>query len=482
MLRNKYLCLLNKDVIDNVKYLCHHPHKKGGDKSFSNKDYSGCLIRFAIYFFCTTKRVMLVDFLAVHSHYKRGLNMKNKLIILPLLATVGLMSACGGGGSALTTAPAATTGATMAGSVTKGAVNGATVNILGSDGITVIVSNILTDQNGNWNATLPVGSTGIMFVQASGGSYVNEANGATVTLQSLTTAFDSVTTTSVAVTPITSAMTMAAQADAQSTGTPLSTALTTAVNSYKVAFGLNPLTTLPPSPAQLATASPTELDYAAILGGYSQIATDAFTVASVGDPTVTLSAMVNSLIFDLAADGIIDGIGPNGSSLTIGNATNVAASLPGGGGATALMSAVGRYINGANVPAQLAGRPAPVLASLAPAPAPVPAPAPAPAPVPVPVPVPAPAAGTLTITVTASGFVTPATTITGVVKPTTQAQFCADPQVNAALKSQAQAGATLTINSCTFSPTTGLGDMAATLTLTTPIAITTSYSASYKYQ
>jgi hypothetical protein len=86
---------------------------------------------------------------------------------------------------------------------------------------------------------------------------------------------------------------------------------------------------------------------------------------------------------------------------------------------------------------------------------------------------------TLTITVSASGVAVPAVTINNVPKPADQTGFCSDTQVQAALQNAAGLGATLTINSCSFDGTTG--SIAATVSITTPIAMNIPYTVSYVY-
>ena len=90
---------------------------------------------------------------------------------------------------------------------------------------------------------------------------------------------------------------------------------------------------------------------------------------------------------------------------------------------------------------------------------------------------------TLKLEVKASGVAGPAITLTNMPKPATQAEFCGfvnDPSSNMSLN-QAVNGASgkLTINSCSFNGT--VGQVSATLAITSPISMTVPYSVTYTY-
>jgi len=88
--------------------------------------------------------------------------------------------------------------------------------------------------------------------------------------------------------------------------------------------------------------------------------------------------------------------------------------------------------------------------------------------------------GTLIVSVKAAGVAIPDVVINNVPKPTGQQDFCADLQSDPAFTQISEAGGgKLTINNCSFSGNTGTID--ATLTITTPVALTVPYSVTYKY-
>ena len=96
-------------------------------------------------------------------------------------ASILLVSACGGGGGASTALAGVGSGGTgfAGGTVTKGPVNGATVTAYRVTGgnLGAMVGTTATDANGNFN--MNIGSySGAMVLQASGGSYKDEATGA----------------------------------------------------------------------------------------------------------------------------------------------------------------------------------------------------------------------------------------------------------------------------------------------------------------
>lgn len=86
---------------------------------------------------------------------------------------------------------------------------------------------------------------------------------------------------------------------------------------------------------------------------------------------------------------------------------------------------------------------------------------------------------TLLVTVNAMGMTTQVT-FDNVPKPNSEEAFCSDSYVNQAINDAAAAGGQLTINSCTFDGTHG--QISATLTITSPVAMTVPYTVDYLYQ
>src|SRR5512143_4000936 len=140
-------------------------------------------------------------------------------VILAFTLLIGLMSllfGCGGGGSNATTpgGNGGTAGANgiVSGTAVKGPISGGTVTAFAITNGTMgmQLASGTTDSQGNYN--IPIGDyTGPVMLQMSGGTYVDEATGATVAMApgdvmtAVMTALSSNTTvTGVQITPLTS--------------------------------------------------------------------------------------------------------------------------------------------------------------------------------------------------------------------------------------------------------------------------------------
>ncbi len=90
---------------------------------------------------------------------------------------------------------------------------------------------------------------------------------------------------------------------------------------------------------------------------------------------------------------------------------------------------------------------------------------------------------TLVLNVNAGGVAAPPVTITNVPKPANQSEFCREitnPSSGIGLTQAVPGGAgRLTINSCAFSGNTG--SVSATLSITSPVAMTVPYTVTYTY-
>ncbi|NVO06973.1 MAG: hypothetical protein HXX19_14080, partial [Rhodoferax sp.] len=86
--------------------------------------------------------------------------------------------------------------------------------------------------------------------------------------------------------------------------------------------------------------------------------------------------------------------------------------------------------------------------------------------------------GTLTIETTVVGTST-TIVVNGVTKPSTQTEFCSFAQNDSSTTALKANGGSLTINSCTFSGS--VGNISATLAITSPVAFSTSYTIKYTY-
>lgn len=83
---------------------------------------------------------------------------------------------------------------------------------------------------------------------------------------------------------------------------------------------------------------------------------------------------------------------------------------------------------------------------------------------------------TLTVTVSAAGVTGPATVVNNVTAPSSQAEFCGATEYQSYF---ATTGGTLTINSCSFSGSTGT--INATVNITSPYSMSIPYIANYEW-
>ncbi len=270
-----------------------------------------------------------------------------------LLLTLGLTVGCGGGGGGgggTTTPP---TGVSISGSVTKGAIGNAEINIysLNSDGSrgSRVAGPFTSDSTGRWSGRVPSSAVGPFEVVATGGSYTDEATGSVVSLaigEELSSMVQNNpgTPISAAVTPYSHALTRSAMHMVQSGGVALGDAVGQVISNATNTFGFDPTTTVPPDPNNVpANASDAERRYAALLGGISRLGDDAITNHA------TTAASRLELALALAqdmADGVLDGLGIDGNPITLFSSTGGNINLPAldNGGLGALITQTNSFI------------------------------------------------------------------------------------------------------------------------------------------
>lgn len=171
--------------------------------------------------------------------------------LMMTLATAAALTACGGGDDAV--APSANASTTFSGAIVKGPVNGASVcaYAVAAKARGARLGNCATtDANGNYTLSVPV-ATGAVWLEATGGSYLDEATAAVVALAagSALTALAEANGASVSayVTPLT---TLALNAALASNATALdaaafSQAVVALLNALGIAAGLDILHNAP---------------------------------------------------------------------------------------------------------------------------------------------------------------------------------------------------------------------------------------------
>ena len=334
------------------------------------------------------------------------------LLSLTAVSAAALMVACGGGSSA----PAAPT-TTISGSAVKGPVNGATVTV--KDAATgAVLGTTTTGAGGTYS--LSVAFSGDVIVEVSGGTYTDEATGASTPLSTpmkVVLAANGGTVTGV-VTPLT---TMAFNSAFPSGTKPTSAGFKTVASTLATQFKLTGV--------DLATSVPTvsgSLDaYGKVLAGISRylkdnsVALSSLTAAALSNAQWTTFSGTFASAYNAANPGTPITYSFDGSKFVI----STGASGAGGAGA----------------------------------------------------------AGSLTVAATVSG-VTTQFNIAGASKPASQTDFCGaltNASSATSLNNALGAVGTFTVNSCTFNGT--VGNVGATLAITSPFALILPYTIVYTY-
>jgi len=245
---------------------------------------------------------------------------------MSVIASLLLLTGCGGGGGSTTaasTTPAV--GVLVSGSVVKGPVHHAKVDVytFAADGTqgTLITGGVLTDAYGAWSARLPLGVTGPFMVVATGGSYVDEYTGVTMSQGAATLrGIMDANATTAALTPISDAAVATIQKMiVDGYASSVTVALPQVRTNYTKSFGFDPLSVTPPAPQLLTNPKTTaaQKQYAAILGGISKLANDVYTQLTAAGNAPTRAAIDAQMVADFAADGLFDGYGANAQPLTV---------------------------------------------------------------------------------------------------------------------------------------------------------------------
>ncbi|ERP90120.1 hypothetical protein Q670_14575 [Alcanivorax sp. P2S70] len=239
--------------------------------------------------------------------------MKGTFRIASLAMAIAIAGCGGGGGSSGDASSTPSAKSSVDGAVTKGPVAGATLYLYSMDATgnktgDAVAGPITTAADGSWSVTIPDSVARPLLIEASGGTYEDEATGATVNAGSLNSFLPAGAETA-AVTPVSELLVRAARehlaANAEAT-------LDDGVNAGRdvlddvLGVSFDPLTTVPATSGDDAAAK----QYAAVLGGLS---TQANTLSGSTDPFETVIALIED-----ASDGVVDGK-KDGSNITIGD-------------------------------------------------------------------------------------------------------------------------------------------------------------------
>ncbi|WP_242354276.1 carboxypeptidase-like regulatory domain-containing protein [Anaeromyxobacter sp. SG64] len=253
-----------------------------------------------------------------------------------------LLAACGGGGD---TGGPGTSGATLSGTVVKGPVGGAAVTAFAvANGTKAAqLGTAATDAQGRFTMTL--GShTGPVMIEAIGGTYTDEATGATMTMQAgsvmtaVMPAVDAGAAADVQVTPLTSM----AQARAQSMPGGMTAANVGTANSelggyFSVGDLLHTMPMNPLVQGSGAAATQEMKNYGMTIAAMSQYA------AMIG-MTTSSSGVVTAMMRD-ASDGVMNGMSGSTAVSMSGMGGMMGGSLAPSAGTADLADAMSRFVS-----------------------------------------------------------------------------------------------------------------------------------------
>ena len=267
--------------------------------------------------------------------------MKTRIAALAALALSSvLMFACGGGGGGTTTTPA---DGTVSGKVVEGPVSGANVAAYAITNGTMgaQVGGGTTDSTGNF--TISIGNyTGPMMLQATGGTYTDEATGTTMTMQAgdvmacaIPTVAAGANTSGIQITPLTS---MAHARVHHMTGGITDANIAAANAALGAYFSVSDiLHVVPMNPTVAASAVGATQDaknYGMALAAMSEYA------HGIGMPSS--SGIITAMASD-ASDGVMDGrMGT--ASISMGGGMMGGAMMQSSAGTTGLATAMGAFI------------------------------------------------------------------------------------------------------------------------------------------
>jgi hypothetical protein len=248
--------------------------------------------------------------------------------------------------------PSGTSTSGFSGVVSAGLVNGATVTAYalkasGSNG--AVLATGTTDAKGNYTLSLPAQSGPVVLI-ATGGSYAEEASGATVSLGNAQIRTVLATTSAnqkVGITPITEiASQYAMAAISANSGVSVANVINTSNITVAKAMGLTDITTPPADPSKPATSatSAQAAQYSVVLGTISQIAKSASTSNST---TISSLDIAQALATSLTYNGTFQD--------TVGGSTNVPVPNASGSSAITLSTVLNTAGGSSNFSAAMSG-------------------------------------------------------------------------------------------------------------------------------
>ncbi|OIQ91986.1 hypothetical protein GALL_261220 [mine drainage metagenome] len=268
--------------------------------------------------------------------------MKRSISVASLALATALLSACGGGGGG-----SALPASSLAGNAIDGPVNGATVAAYsisnGAKG--VLLANATTDAAGHF--TLDLGSyAGAVMLQVSGGSYLDDATGATTPMASgtvMTAVVQSIgaggALEGIQITPVTSMAQVYAQGmSGGMTDANIATANAALGNYFGITGSSDLLHTVPIDPRDGGSGigvPQASVNYGMVMAAMSQYA----NAQGLTNPSAVITAYMND-----AGDGVMNGLN-SGAQVMMGGGGMAAMSAF--AGTSGLASAMSSFVSSA---------------------------------------------------------------------------------------------------------------------------------------
>ena len=269
----------------------------------------------------------------------------------PLLAMAALLVALAAGcGSDSSSGPGNnTTPKAVHGHAFKGGIDGASINLYNltttGDIGALVAGPFTTDATGAWSGEVPGSSTGTLVIIATGGSYVDEATGATVNVTSELYGLLDVDLGTGNATPLTHAIAVNAGARVDA-GASVATAIDDAISGMTAALGYDPTSTdLAPIPRGAAPAQ--DAGYVVFLAGISQL----LDPPPTGFESANVWDMVIAIAEDMS-DGVLDGLDAAGETIMVdpGTGTEIPWPVLDGDDLSALIDAANQWAGGESLP------------------------------------------------------------------------------------------------------------------------------------
>jgi hypothetical protein len=277
---------------------------------------------------------------------RRHKNLKVMMALTLLIGSMSLLSGCGSSSSSdsvTTPTPTGTSNGMIGGTAVKGPVSGATVTAytVTNGAMGTQLASGMTDSQGNFNISNDTYS-GTIMLQMSGGTYIDEATGATMSMSPgdvMTCVIPSVSSgasvTGIQVTPLTSmAQAMANNMAGGMTGSNIAAANTSVGNYFMVNDILHTQPMNPLVSGASGTATQDMKNYGMAIAAMSQSAKDMGMTSS--------SSMVTSMMSD-ASDGVMNGL-MGSTPITMGGMSTGSSMMTTTAGTSGLASAMETFI------------------------------------------------------------------------------------------------------------------------------------------